>query len=300
VRRSFGGFTALFVLLAVGCATEQSVLGHAVVLADRGRYREAEVELERRIRAHPEDAAARQLLVRVFGLEGDLGRARQAAEELAAALGPGSPLPWIELGHALELAHRYDEALELYDRAAEVAPRDPLGPKTGGLRAARWGERELARPRLEESLRRGSRDAEVWHALGLVCLGLGDLAAAEQAYRAGLMAEPGALENHVGLATLAFMQGRPERALAEYDAILAERPKHKDALLGRSLALIQMSRYDDAERALADAEARGANRAVIAKQRALIADSRRAAAGHAEHAKESAPDPARDAPTLTP
>ena len=73
------------------------------------------------------------------------------------------------------------------------------------------------------------------------------------------------------LATLAFMQERPHAALHEYDAILAERPKHADALLGRSLALIMMGRTGEAERALAEAESLGADPAVVAKQRRLLA-----------------------------
>ena len=297
VWRSICPLSGLILALALGCATEADVLGHAVVLADRGRYLEAQVALERRLKLHPEDVAARRLLIRIFGLEGDLGRARQQAEELAARLGPTSPVPWLELGHSLELAHRYDEALDLYDRAAEVAPRDPLGPKIGGLRTARWGERELARPRLEEALRRDSRDAEVWHALGLVCIGLGDLPAAERAYRAGLMADPRAMENHVGLATLAFIQSRPQLALHEYESILAARPKQKDALLGRSLALIMMGRYDDAEHALAEAGERGADPAVVGKQRRLLAESRRGVASALPQTPHGAPE---DVPTHTP
>ncbi len=250
------------------------VVGQAVVLADRGRYAEAEALLGKRLAAHPEDMAARRLLIRVDGLEGNLGRARTDTEALAARIGPASPLPWVELGYALELAHRYDEALDLYDRAAEVAPRDPMGPKTGGMRSARWGELELARPRLEESLRRDARDAEVWHALGLVCLKLGDETAAETAYRSGLTADPHALENHVGLATLAFLRERPEDALREYDAVLAERPRRTDAMLGRSLALIELRRFDEAERTLSDAVRGGAERTIVAKQRRLLAAAR--------------------------
>jgi Flp pilus assembly protein TadD len=261
-----------------GCATERDVIGQALVLTDRARYAEARALLEKRLTKHPEDRRARRLLVRVAGLEGDLGRARRAAEELAVHSPPGSPEPWVELGYALELAHRYDEALTLYDRAAELAPRNPLGPKTGGMRAARWGERELARSRLEEALRRDSRDAEAWHALGLVCLGLGDQPSAERAYRAGLVADPRALENRVGLATLAFARTRPDLALTEYEAILAERPKHTGAMLGRSLALIELGRFDEAERALSQASERGADRDVIRRQREHLVASRRARA----------------------
>jgi Flp pilus assembly protein TadD len=281
VRAAVQPFFAMILAAAValptlGCATERDIIGQALVLTDRGRYADARALIEKRLATHPEDQKARRLLVRVSGLEGDLGRARRAAEDLAAHSPPGSPEPWVELGYALELAHRYDEALALYDRASELAPRNPLGPKTGGMRAARWGERELARPRLEEALRRDSRDAEAWHALGLVCLGLGDHQSAEQAYRSGLMADPHALENRVGLATLAFAQSRPELALHEYEAILAERPKQTAAMLGRSLALIQMGRLDDAESALSEAAARGADRDVIRRQREHLARTRQA------------------------
>ena len=265
-------FQLLFVLACapLGCATEADAVGQAVVLVDRGRYAEAEAALERWIERHPEDIRARRLLVRVFGLEGDLGRARQAADALSGRLGPSSPIPSVELGHALELAHRYDEALALYDQAATLAPQDPLGPKTGGLRSAHWGENELARPRLEEALRRDSRDAQTWHALGLVCLNLRDFPAADWAYRSGLSADPRSVENHVGLATLALVQEHPDAALREYDAVLAERPNRTDALLGRSLALIELRRLDEAEATLVEAEQRGGDRAVIAKQRRLV------------------------------
>lgn len=260
--------------LSVGCTRESDIVGRATLLVDKGRNEEAEALLTRRLAEHPDDVSARRLLIRVYGTAGDLGRARQESEALAARLGPKSPIPWVELGYALELAHRYDEALSMYDLGAQTAPADPLGPKTGGLRAARWGERELARPRLEEALRRDTRDAAVWHALGLVCLGLGDQVAAERAYRSGLMADPHALENRIGLATLAFVQEKPSAALHEYDAILAERPKHADAMLGRSLALIMLGRFDEAERALTDAATLGASSAVIAKQRRLLSDAR--------------------------
>jgi tetratricopeptide (TPR) repeat protein len=275
LTRTFARTVAFPLLLGLaaaelGCATEADVVGQAVVLVDRGRYAEAEATLERRLRDHPEDVHARRLLIRVFGLAGDLGRARQETEALSRRLGPGSPIPPVELGHALELAHRYDEALALYDQAAELAPRDPLGPKTGGIRSAHWGENELARPRLEEALRRDSRDAQTWHALGLVCLNLRDFPAANWAYRSGLAADPRAVENHVGLATLALVQEQPDAALREYDAVLAERPNRIDALLGRSLALIELRRLDEAEATLTEAEQRGGDRAVIAKQRRLV------------------------------
>ncbi len=158
----------------------------------------------------------------------------------------------------------------MYDRAAEVAPSDPSGPRTGGLRAARWGEAELAAPRLEEALRRDPRAAAVWHALGLVRLHLRDLAGAEQAYESGLVASPSALENRIGLATLALKRGAPEQALQQYDRVLRERPSYAEGYLGRAWAQIALSRFDDAEASLDEARRHGADGAAINRQEALL------------------------------
>lgn len=279
---------ALLLSVACGAAPKQDVFGRAVMLADKGRHEEAVVALDAHLHTHPSDVRARRLLIRMLGFAGNLGRASDEATRLARDLGSSSPIPWVELGFALELAHRYDEALERYDQAALVAPKDPLGPRTGGLRAARWGEHDIARPRLEDALRRNPRDAEVWHALGIVCLATGDLEAADRAYLSGLVADPRALENRVGLATVALVREDPGAALVQYDAILSERPKHADAKLGRAWALGQLGRLDEAQRALAEAKALGANPAIVLRQERALAE-RRAVSSRAH--EEAAPSP---------
>ncbi|HVR19796.1 MAG TPA: tetratricopeptide repeat protein, partial [Polyangiaceae bacterium] len=254
-RFFFVAFVAAAISAAVACTPrEPELYGKAILLVDRGRFEDAKKLLTERLRDHPEDDRARGLLIRVHGVTGNLGEARSEAARLAERLGPASPRPYIELGHAYELAHQYDEAISLYDQAGDVAPRDPAGPREGGLRAAAWGEHELARPRLEEAIRRSPRDPALWHALGVVCLGLGAVDDAEHAYRSGLVADPHALENRVGLATVALVRDDPAEALREYDLILAERPSFGDAALGRSWALLRLGRLAEAEEALALAE----------------------------------------------
>jgi protein O-GlcNAc transferase len=246
-------------LLAAACGRPPSPVEQAVVLSQKGQDRQAIELLRAHLAGHPAATSERRLLVRLLGVTGDLGAAESAAAELAARLPADSPIPWVELGHAMEIAHRYEQALALYDRAASVAPRDPLGPRTGGLRAARWGEISLAGPRLEEALRRDPRDATVWHALGLVRLHAGNLDGARTAYESGLVADPAALENRVGLATVALKAGDPERALQQYDRLLAERPGFAEGHLGRAWALAALGRRDAAIAALAEARRRGAD-----------------------------------------
>ncbi|MEO7034498.1 MAG: tetratricopeptide repeat protein [Polyangiaceae bacterium] len=263
---------ALLALLT-GCAfSHADPAREARMLVDKGRPAEAAKELEAYLRVHPRAVAERRLLIRIYSSMGRTDLAEQQALVLVAELGPTSPVPWVELGYGAELSHGFGQALAYYDRAAEVAPTDPLGPLTGGLRSARWGELELAEPRLVEALRRNPRSSEGWHALGLVRANQGDLDGASTAYSSGLRADPGAVEDHVGLASIALLRGSASAALAEYDAIVSARPRFADAQLGRSWALMKLGRLDDAQRALARARDLGASRhALIAQTRALAA-----------------------------
>jgi Flp pilus assembly protein TadD len=258
-----------FALLA--CSAAQSPMPRATMLVGKGRVDEASVLLRDYLVKHPQAVGERRLLIRVEAFRGQLGAARAEADKLARQLGPTSPIPLVELGHALEVAHRYDEALAAYDRAAQVAPQDKLGPLTGGLRAAHWGELDWAEPRLREAVRRDPKDPAAWHALGLVQLKQGNATGAERAYRFGLLADPEALENRVGLATLALTRGDLAGALVQYDAIVARRPRFADAHLGRSYVLIGLGRFIDAKRALDQAAQLGADPNVVAAQRRELA-----------------------------
>jgi tetratricopeptide (TPR) repeat protein len=249
------------------CSLGTPPLQRATALAERGRTAEAIRTLEDYLAAHPSELAERRLLIRLHGSSGDLAAAARQTERLAEVLPADSPLPWVELGAAFELGHRYDEALSAYDRAASVAPRDPLGPKRGGMRAARWGELDVAEPRLREAVRRAPEDGEAWHALGVVLLGLDRLDAARQAYAAGITADERALENRLGLATVALRQNEPSTALAQYELLLEARPKFTEALLGKSWCLILMGQYASAAAVLHEAERLGADRTSIARQR---------------------------------
>jgi cytochrome c-type biogenesis protein CcmH/NrfG len=236
------------------------------------RHREAEgVQLLRReLAKDPGDVEARALLVRLLAFAGDMPGAEVEATELAQHVPPGDPRAWIELGHAREVAHDFEGALAAYDTAASAAPASPAGPREGGMRAARWGEVEEAAPRLEQAIKRGANDVEMWHALGLVRVHLRDLPGAEQAYRAGLAADAKSAECWLGLATVAALREDAAAALAAYDAILAIRPRFAPAELGRAWALAKLGRRDAARAALDHAEELGAPAASVAKQRAAL------------------------------
>jgi cytochrome c-type biogenesis protein CcmH/NrfG len=255
----------------VGCVRTSATV-RAQSLVRQGHDDEAAEALKQRLAAHPEDVPARRLLIRVLGSTGDIVAARAQVEELAKWLPHDDPTPFLELGHALELTHSYDEALQAYDEAAAIAPMSPEGPREGGMRSAHWGEVEEARPRLEEALRRGARDVETWHALGLVRLHLNDYEGAAQAYRSGTQADPKDATCWLGLATIGVAEGDAKLALDAYDQVLARSPRFASAQLGRAWALAQLGRRDEAQRALDLAQELGAPPAPISRQRAALAN----------------------------
>lgn len=232
----------LIALLAIGCHT-QTPREHALLLLARGDTRQGVVELEKIRDQNPNDARA-----------------------------------WIDLGHGYELLHRYDDALTCYDRAATVAPNDPRGPREAGLRAAAWGEKEIARARLEEAVRRGDDEPATFHALGLVRLALGDREGARAAYSAGLATKKGADDATcvLGLATLAVVEGDAASALKWYDELARRRPKHADAQLGRAWALGTSKRFADADAAVEQAVVLGADANDVKKMRDWLARERAA------------------------
>jgi Flp pilus assembly protein TadD len=256
---------ALLAVFLAACAS-QSPIDRAQQLVRMHREPEALATLRDHLAKHPDDIAARRLLVRVLAFTGDIEAARREVADLEQRL-PGDPIPWIELGHAFELAHRFDEALAAYDTAASVAPSSPAGPREAGMRAARWGESEEAVQRLEEAVRRGAKDAETFHVLGLARLHARDLEGAEEAYKQGLAADPKSTENLLGLASVAVMRGDPQGALTAYDAIAARKPTYAAAQLGRAWALAKLGRRQEAERALDRASELGAPAANVERQR---------------------------------
>jgi tetratricopeptide (TPR) repeat protein len=271
-------------LLVFSCAVRPSAVDRAQSLVRQHREEDAVTELRQDLARSPDDVRARRLLVRLLGLTGDLPGARRETEELARRMGPNDPTPYLELGHALELAHRYDEALGAYDDAAAAVPSSPAGPREGGMRCARWGETAAARPRLEEAVRRGANDVETWHALGLVRLHLGDFEGAEQAYRSGAAADANAPESWLGLASVAVAQGDATKALDAYDHLRALRPRFAPAELGRAWALARLGRKEDAARALDHAAELGAPPGNVARQRAgLSSPPAVEAGGEKEH-----------------
>jgi tetratricopeptide (TPR) repeat protein len=268
---------SLFLLVALcvlsACASTTPVLGKARALVFAHRQDEAQVLLASHLETYPEDLESQALLIRLYGERSHLQKAIAQVERFRLVLPRNDPRPYIELGKAYELMHSFDEALLAYDRASELAPLSPLGPKTAGLRAAHWGEAEEAQPRLEEALRRGDLDPNTFHALGLCYVHTGQNEKAVAVYERGAALEQGT-NNLLGIATVALSVNDHAAALSAYDRMLVRSPRHVPAVLGRAYCLARLGRTEDAKQTLAAAQALGAPPSNVTKIRALLPDAR--------------------------
>ena len=182
----------------------------------------------------------------------------------------------------LKAAGRLDEALDLYRRAVQAAPTS--GAAEHNL-AANLGNAELyaeASQAAGRAIAKGADAPETRLVRARALEGLGDLAAAEQDYRAALAKRPGYVEALSGLAHLTWVATGDMTAALD---VLPAQPSPPIAMI-RAKLLTGAGRFEDAYAAiapLADAAPREPAAQVEAARLATPVDPAKAVA-HAERA----------------
>jgi tetratricopeptide (TPR) repeat protein len=178
--------------------------------------------------------------------------------EAALADGLQHPMLYNLAAERLEAEGRFGEALVLLERGHALAPTD-LGLRQAlGLCLFRLQRFAQALPHFE-ALSAAQPDFAPGHAArGATLDALGDLPAAEAAYRRAIELEPENLLAIAGLASLASRVGRHPEARALAERVLAAEPGYPEAV-------IVLAKADLAEGQTAQAEAR---------LRGMIADPR--------------------------
>jgi tetratricopeptide (TPR) repeat protein len=192
----------------------------AAGLYRQGRRDDAEKICTRVIKARPDWFDALHLLG-VIRLDGGKAGAGFALIESALKLNPQSPQALCNLGRALAMLNRDEEALAAIDRALALAPDD----------------------------------FEALNGRGIVLLKLGRTADALAAFERAAALEPRFLGARLNRGTALAQLGRAEEAVAEFDAVLALTPGHAETIYNRGVALGSLGRHAEAiasyDRALA-------------------------------------------------
>jgi tetratricopeptide (TPR) repeat protein len=185
----------------------------------------------------PAAASAKTHMAEVAMSEHQFEEALYWAQE-ALALGSGDPSPWAIVGDALTDMGQYERAEDAYARL-----RDPLRPEdeSNGLAYERnsrmaymrflkgdaSGAIQLMRAAIAISMTlRLPAENVAWsqYQLGEICFKSGDLAGAEQSYKAGLAIDPNSYRNLAGLGRVRTAQERYPEAIALYQKAIAVVP----------------------------------------------------------------------------
>lgn len=159
----------------------------------------------------------------------------------------------VNFGNLLRGDGRLREAEEQYSIALELEPNSRIARLALARLLNESGAHEAARAEAQKLVVDDAHDAEAWAALGQARRALGDLVAAETAYRRALELKPGYGVARHNLGALLGELKRAEESLAELDLAAAAGIGGAQLQFNRGRALMELGRLDDAEHALSAA-----------------------------------------------
>lgn len=222
-------FTVVGYLLARQTRAQGSGYGEAYRLIEEFKFREAIPLLQRSIREGKETSEVLMLLTSAYAYTGQLAKAQSTADR-AVQLFPNDPDAYITLANGFRLQAAYDEAARALQRAAELAPEQPMIMAELGFVQRFAGDEEGARSSFEEAARHAMPAAyavRVFFHLANAYQAQGDTASAVRATAKMMSARDGlspwkaglrALEGTAYGQALRYEINAIEQALADADA----------------------------------------------------------------------------------
>ena len=219
----------------------------AQILEARGEYSAANHALARYMESRPHDMVGLAATLRIAVRQNNQPMIDAALKRLAA--GPGGPglAMSILANHMLDLGG--PEAAIHAVRTSKIDPVDPANVETLAVFAeALWNaeEKDEARALVEESLERGSRDANLLAVRGRLGLLAGDLDRAELDFNQSLQTEPNLVVAIAGIAELNEKMGAFEEALAGFERAARLRSDDTQYVVGAARVEARLGRGEAA------------------------------------------------------
>lgn len=226
-----------------------SALEQAATLFGQGRLKEAEVVCRKLLSTNPNATDALHLLALVVKQRGDLDEA-EGLLRTCIRIDAGRADMHANLGNLLIVAGRNDEAEEAYREALSID--SSFRPARLGLarHLSNIGEVSKAANEAQILIDQNANDTEAWNVLGTSQRLQGQWEDAEAAYRQALELNPGYAVARHNLGALLAQLSRSEDALTELDSASAAGIRGTEIDFNRASALMELFRFDEAERIL--------------------------------------------------
>jgi tetratricopeptide (TPR) repeat protein len=219
-------------------------------------------------------------------------------DEAAAVIAPVAARPDADIhalsAHALVLKalRRGDEAVAVYRRAIQIAPRSAVAEHNLGAALGDTDQFAEAEAAVRRAMAKGLDAPQTWAVLGRALQGQDRFDAADGAYRQALRRAPNDAETHASLAQLIWMRTEDAAAAcAPLDAAIASHPGDVRLMAAKARVLDYAGAQDAAYGALAEALAIQADPGLHVQASHIIAWSDPdLALDHAQQAAALAPD----------
>ena len=178
----------------------------AADMADAKEYTAASAEIEAALEAAPHDMRAYDMKAQVALAQRDTATAEKTFASLKTLL-PKEPTGYLKLGQLYADQKKYDAALKEYDAASKMVPDAP-GPMLSGIGILVAQRRfDEAYARIDALKAREPKNVLPYQLRGDVAVARGDLALAEQSYRAMIEFAPSVAAGYQSLVRVMAMRG---------------------------------------------------------------------------------------------
>jgi tetratricopeptide (TPR) repeat protein len=163
----------------------------------------------------------------------------------------GQARAWLSLAHLLE-THKPDEALEAYQRAAALTPKDPEPHLSAGLLQERHKSFPAAEAEYKQVLTLDASSTEAVIGLTNIYMKSGRVAEAEPLLHQLAAQHPDDASLHLQLGRVLAAQGKKDDAITELQSALKLTPGDSDAQRDLADLLFQTGKLPDAEKVYRD------------------------------------------------
>jgi tetratricopeptide (TPR) repeat protein len=163
----------------------------------------------------------------------------------------GQARAWLSLAHVLE-THQADEALEAYQKAAALVPKDPEPHLSAGLLRERQKDFTGAEAEYKQAVVLDPQSTEAVIGLSNIYMKSGRVAEAEPLLRQLAAQRPDDADLHLQLGRVLAAQGKKDDAIAEIQAGLKLSPHDSEAQRDLADLLFQTGKLPEAEKVYRD------------------------------------------------
>ena len=172
------------------------------------------------------------------------------AEELALLMTvefPDHPLPWKVLGAIFSQTGRKSEAINVNQKAIQLAPDDPKAHNNLGITFQEQGRFNEAEASFRKSILLKSDFFEAYNNLGITFQKQGRFNEAEESYRQSILLKADFFDVHNNLGVTLQEQGRFDEAEASFRQSILLKGDNAGAYNNLGNLLKKLSRFDEAE-----------------------------------------------------